>query len=62
MKPVTLKLTDLPEIVEAVSSVYGYKTDNSCSDPDCCGGPLYTEDEYDRGINLLRGFGIEVVS
>lgn len=45
---------------DAINDVVGYLTDNSCTDPDCCGGPYYTEHEYFSGLQELRKYGIEV--
>lgn len=54
-------VSELQELKEALSDVIGYLTDNSCGDPDCCGGPYYTSEEYESGLNTLFKFGIDYV-
>jgi len=54
-----MTLAELQRLKFAISDVEGYLTDNSCSDPDCCGGPFYERDEYDRGAAVMREFGLE---
>lgn len=54
-------IKELQELEYALSNVIGYLTDNSCSDPDCCGGPFYTNEDYEEGLNTLFKFGIDYV-
>lgn len=48
------------DIARALEDVIGFLTDNSCSDPDCCGGPYYTVDQYDKGVETLADYGLKV--
>ena len=43
----------------AIDDMIGYLADNSCGDPDCCGGPFYDETQFDHGIAVLGALGIE---
>lgn len=52
-------LEGLQELQDALSDVIAYLADNSCGDPDCCDGPYYTKEEYERGLGILFKFGIE---
>lgn len=54
----TLDLDQLTELLYAMHDVHGYLTDNSCSDPDCCGGPLYTEADYDAAAQIMHKYGL----
>jgi len=54
-----LNLTQLQELKWAIDYVVGYETDNSCSDPDCCGGPYYEREDYLECLETLKKFGIE---
>lgn len=55
-----LTIEKLTELEHAISDAVGFLTDNSCSDPDCCGGPYYTRKEYNEARNTLKKYGIEV--
>lgn len=57
------KLTcgELMTLQDTLSSMTGYLTDNSCSDPDCCGGPFYQETDFEAGVQLLAEYGLEYV-
>ena len=55
-----LTVYELQELSYALEDVYGYLTDNSCSDPDCCGGPFYEVEQYEEGLKVLEKFGIGV--
>ena len=54
----TLNLEQLTELLYAMQDVHGYLTDNSCSDPDCCGGPFYTEADYDAAAAIMLKYGL----
>lgn len=54
-----LNLSDLQYFNYALNDLIGYLTDNSCSDPDCCGGPYYEEEHYEAGIKALKRYGLE---
>ena len=43
----------------ALDDFTGFVSDNSCSDPECCGGPFYTVEEFDRAETLLASYGIK---
>ena len=53
-----LDLTDLQNLEDAIREMVGYLTDNSCSDPYCCGGPYYTEEDFDAAHQTLKSFGL----
>ena len=53
-----LDLIDLQNLRDALDDVIGYLTDNSCSDPDCCGGPYYDVESFDAGVSVLKNFGL----
>lgn len=55
-----LNIYELQALQYSIDYVVGYLTDNSCSDPDCCGGPCYEHDDYIKDIEKLKEFGIEV--
>lgn len=52
-------IDDLQRLSDALSDVTGFLTDNSCSDPDCCGGPFYEVEQYEDGLKVLAEFGLE---
>jgi len=52
-------LDDLQRLSDALSDVTGFLTDNSCSDPDCCGGPFYEYRDFEDGLKVLAEFGLE---
>ena len=54
-------LEELQELQDALNDVIGYLTDNSCGDPDCCGGLYYTSKDYESGLSTLFKFGIDYV-
>jgi hypothetical protein len=58
----TLSLNELLELRDAVADICGFFTDNSCSDPDCCGGPFYTDEDYQHGSEILAKYGLAPVS
>lgn len=55
-------INELSELNYAISDILGYLTDNSCGDPECCGGPYYEKEEYDNGINLLKAYGLDATN
>lgn len=54
----TLNLDQITELLYAMQEVHGYLTDNSCSDPDCCGGPFYTEAAFDAAAAIMLKYGL----
>ena len=56
-----LSLSNLQELRYAIDDIVGYETDNSCGDPDCCGGPYYEKEDFDRGVRRLAGYGLKYV-
>ncbi len=54
----TLTLEELQELNWAIDYVTGYLTDNSCGDPECCGGPYYNYDDYLENLEVMHKFGI----
>ena len=51
----------LNALQQACSDMLGYLSDNSCSDPDCCGGPFYERSDFYRGEKVLKSFGLQYV-
>lgn len=49
---------ELYQLRNALDDFMGYVSDNSCSDPDCCGGPMYEKRDFDVAETVLAGFGI----
>lgn len=43
----------------ALDDFTGYVSDNSCGDPDCCGGPYYEREDFERAESVLAGYGIK---
>lgn len=54
-----LSLNELQELSWAIENLTGYLTDNSCGDPDCCGGPYYDQDQFDDASELLKKYSLE---
>ena len=55
-----LDINELQALYSALGEITGYLTDNSCSDPDCCGGPFYELSEFDAGVDMLEQYGLTV--
>lgn len=49
----------LYELANAIEQITGYASDNSCGDPDCCGGPFYEKKDFDRAEELLASYGLK---
>jgi hypothetical protein len=57
-----LTLDKLQELRDSLDDMIGYLTDNSCSDPTCCGGPYYLYSDFDDAQRFLKAeYGIEYV-
>ena len=54
----TLTFAQLSDLADAIGNITGYLSDNSCGDPDCCGGPFFDKDQYDEGLKMLESFGL----
>lgn len=54
-----LSLGELQDLEAGLADVIGYLTDNSCCDPDCCGGPYYSGKDFDEGVAILKKYGIK---
>jgi hypothetical protein len=50
------EICELNILRQAIDDVLGYLSDNSCGDPDCCGGPYYTHDEFEAGMQVINSF------
>lgn len=55
-----LNISELNALRYALDDVIGYLADNSCGDPDCCGGPFYERWHFTGGVETLEGFGLTV--
>jgi hypothetical protein len=52
---------DLNNIKQCIDTCFGYLTDNSCGDPECCGGPYYEyEDFLDARRILFEDYSINI--
>lgn len=40
------EINELIHLRDAIDTVLGYISDNSCGDPECCGGPYYSDEEF----------------
>jgi hypothetical protein len=56
-----ININQLNALHQACSDMLGYLSDNSCSDPDCCGGPYYEKEDFEHGQDTLRTFGLRFV-
>lgn len=54
-----LTWAEISAIRNALDDFIGYVSDNSCADPDCCGGPYYEQSDFDNAAALLAKYGIE---
>lgn len=57
-----LTVDQLSALQYALGDVVGYLTDNSCGDPDCCGGPYYEEAAFNEGIALMAQYGLSYMA
>lgn len=55
-----LNINELNSLRFALDDVIGYLADNSCGDPDCCGGPYYERADFEGGVCVLNQFGLTV--
>lgn len=55
-----LTISEINALKWAVDDVLGYLSDNSCSDPDCCGGPFYEIEQFRDGVKVMEGFGLTI--
>jgi len=56
---VKVGIYELNKLRTAIEDVLVYLGDNSCGDPECCGGPYYTEQDFNDGLKVLFDYGIE---
>jgi hypothetical protein len=56
-----INIDQLYALYNACIDMLGYLGDNSCSDPECCGGPLYEKKDFEHGQDTLRTFGLRFV-
>lgn len=55
-----LNIAELNALRFALDDVIGYLADNSCGDPECCGGPFYEREDFAGGVKTLESFGLTV--
>jgi hypothetical protein len=60
-QPQSINIDQLNALRQACDDMLGYLSDNSCSDPECCGGPYYVKDDFERGQDTLRTLGLQFV-
>lgn len=53
-----INLAMATELYNVLDNIIVYETDNSCGDPECCGGPWVTREQYKAAVELLQEFGI----
>lgn len=58
---ITLSLEAAQDVREAIDYIVGHTTDNSCGDPDCCGGPYYDDDTAAEYEAELAALGIQII-
>jgi hypothetical protein len=56
-----INIDQLNALRQACDDILGYLSDNSCSDPECCGGPYYDHDDFERGQDTLRTLNLQFV-
>jgi hypothetical protein len=54
----TLTTDELNKLRDATDIMLLYLGDNSCGDPECCGGPYYTLVDYEAGLKVLNELGL----
>lgn len=54
-----INLDEVRQLSWATDYIFGYETDNSCGDPDCCGGPFFNKKDYEEALEDLLKFGLE---
>lgn len=55
-----VSLDDLQTLRNYLDDIIGYLTDNSCSDPGCCGGPYYFMSDFDDACRFIEAeYGIK---
>lgn len=55
-----VSLDDLQILRNYLDDIIGYLTDNSCSDPDCCGGPYYFLSDFETALSFIEDeYGIK---
>jgi hypothetical protein len=47
------------DLREALAGLICYVSDNSCSDPDCCGEPYYDRADLEHAETLLACYGLK---
>ena len=55
-----LNISELNQLRYALDDVIGFLADNSCGDPDCCGGPFYERSQFEDGVRTLETMGLTV--
>ena len=55
-----ITLNDMYTLECALNDATGCLTDNSCHDPDCCGGPIYSRREFEEAVEVLKKFGLDL--
>lgn len=53
-----LSINEINELSHALDYAIGFMSDNSCSDPECCGGPWYTRDHFEESLAVMERFGL----
>lgn len=58
---IILSLEAAQEVSYAIDYIIGHATDNSCADPDCCGGPYYDDATAAEYAEILLAWGIKII-
>ena len=50
------EINELIHLRDAIDTVLGYISDNSCGDPECCGGPYYSDEEFVIAKSVVENY------
>ena len=50
------EINELIDLRDAIDTVLVYISDNSCGDPECCGGPYYSDEEFIIAKDVVENY------
>jgi hypothetical protein len=50
------EINELIHLRDAIDTVLGYISDTSCGDPECCGGPYYSDEEFVIAKDIVENY------
>lgn len=50
------EINELIHLRDAIDTVLGYISDTSCGDPECCGGPYYSDEEFVIAKDVVENY------